>query len=180
MLVTNGTLLPEKGAAFWEACRDSAIEVDVTIYPGMNGIFEAARETGASFGVNVVSYNTVEDVKTSWHCPLDLTGQQVPSKSFARCNLANACVHLRHGRLYTCCVAAYASFFIDYFRGRGVGEVSVSENDSIDIYKARSGAEVLDFLARPIPFCRFCMIEKRSSGLPWSLSRRDIGEWTIG
>jgi hypothetical protein len=34
-------------------------------------------------------------------------------------------------------------------------------------------------LCQPIPFCRFCLVEKRTFGHPWQRSEKNIKEWTV-
>jgi hypothetical protein len=53
-----------------------------------------------------------------------------------------------------------------------------SEKDSINIYAAKNAAEILDFLSRPIPFCRFCRLDKRSDSNIRQRSKKDIAEWS--
>ena len=40
-------------------------------------------------------------------------------------------------------------------------------------------AKILEFLAKPIPFCRYCMVDKVKRGLLWETSKKDIKEWTL-
>ncbi|GMO53913.1 MAG: hypothetical protein Ta2G_12560 [Termitinemataceae bacterium] len=41
-------------------------------------------------------------------------------------------------------------------------------------------AEILEFLAKPIPFCRYCDVPLRAArgNVPWTVSKREISEWT--
>jgi hypothetical protein len=55
----------------------------------------------------------------------------------------------------------------------------LSERDGIDIYKAQDYDEVLAFLAKPIPFCKFCAVDKRRYNLEWGLSKKDMCEWVF-
>ena len=36
--------------------------------------------------------------------------------------------------------------------------------------------EILEFLAKPIPFCRYCKVRERKQQL-WEVSKKDIKEW---
>ena len=65
-------------------------------------------------------------------------------------------------------------YFNDYFQR----ELPVTDRDSIDIYAARSGQELLEFLAQPVPFCAYCDVAARKHSLPWRTTERDISEWT--
>jgi hypothetical protein len=173
-IVTNGILLSKKEDSFWRECSAQNIEISVTVYPNMEKQFEAARGKGRSFDVQVYSFNNLEIPKTSFHHPLDLSGKQSPSLNFVKCPIAE-CITLRNGRLYPCSVRAYLYIFNKYFPEHALPE---SEKDSIDIYAAKSAAEILDFLSRPIPFCRFCHVDKISDTASWRHSKKDIKEWS--
>ena len=46
----------------------------------------------------------------------------------------------------------------------------------IDIFKAKNKDEILEFMSRPIPFCRFCDVLRRKAGYKWETSEKDISE----
>jgi hypothetical protein len=54
----------------------------------------------------------------------------------------------------------------------------VAPEDFIDIYKEGEIKRILEFLARPVPFCRYCNLDKVSYGERWEPSKREMGEWT--
>ncbi|MDR1649688.1 MAG: radical SAM protein [Synergistaceae bacterium] len=174
-IVTNGILLRKKDEMFWRECAAQNIDIAVTVYPDMEKQFEAAQDKGRSFGVKVYPFNSLETAKTSLHYPLDLSGGQSPSSNFVKCRQAIA-ISLREGRLYPCCIRPHLHIFNKYFPAYALPD---SEKDSIDIYAAKSVAEILDFLSRPIPFCRFCRIDKRSDSNMWQQSKKDIEEWSL-
>jgi hypothetical protein len=65
-------------------------------------------------------------------------------------------------------------------RGGGAHEIfTISENDYIDIYRARNMDEILDFLAKPVPFCRYCDFSNISFGRKWTVSKRKLSEWIL-
>jgi uncharacterized Fe-S cluster-containing radical SAM superfamily protein len=176
MVVTNGILLSQKEPSFWRECSAKNIDIAVTVYPDMEKQFEEARRRGGSFGVKVYPFGDKSGTaKTSLHYPLDLSGSQSPSSNFLKCSNAR-CTTLRKGRLYPCCIRPHLHIFNKYFPEHALPE---SEEDSIDIYAAKSGAEILDFLSRPIPFCRFCSIDKRGDTALWRKSKKDIKEWSV-
>lgn len=80
---------------------------------------------------------------------------------------------LKEGRLYTCTVAPNIEHFNRYFNKN----LYLSDRDSIDIYKAETIGEITDFLAKPIPFCRYCNVAGREYGLEWEQSKKNISEW---
>lgn len=101
-------------------------------------------------------------------------GQNDCRSQWIHCWSANQCIQLRNHRIYPCVQSAYASILTDYFN---LGSKE-SELDSINIYEARDYKEILDFIARPIPFCRFCRMEKQIDGYRWGHSKCELTEWT--
>jgi organic radical activating enzyme len=181
-LVTNGLLLSRKDDFFWRECFTHNIEISITVYPGMEKQFQTARDKGASFGVMVTPYgveiisdNDLKFIKTSFHFPMDLTGSQSCKESFLQCPVLQwKCAQIYQGRLYHCARVAYIHLFNNYF-GQSL---PTCEQDSLDIYTAKNAKEILNFLARPIPFCRFCNVKKFSRNHPWGQTKKDIREWT--
>lgn len=55
--------------------------------------------------------------------------------------------------------------------------MQVIDSDFIDIYKAKDYTEILQFLAKPIPFCRYCNVAKWRSIGEWKTSKKEIGEY---
>ena len=39
--------------------------------------------------------------------------------------------------------------------------------------------EVLNFISKPINFCKYCDIKNRTFNHEWKQSKKDIKEWTI-
>jgi len=174
-IVSNGALLLKQKEDFWKACRDNSIILEITKYP-IRLKFEKMKEVCAAKGVTFEFRGQTGDVeKTSYHMPLDLEGRQDARKNFVKCFHANVTVSLKEGRLYPCTIVPNIRHFNNYFHLR----LPVTDRDSIDIHQARSAGELFEFLCKPLPFCRFCLIEKRTYGHAWKRSRKDIKEWTI-
>lgn len=172
-IVTNGVRLLNQPEEFWQACKENRITIRPTKYP-IPLDYEGMEKRADEYGVRYHYYNNSAVVKTLHHDKLDLMGLQKGTKSFLHCPQSNSCVYLRHGRLYTCPIVPSVRHFNKYF------EVNLKEvpEDSIDIYQAGSAQEILAFLARPIPFCRYCMPDKTRTGLPWRQTERAMEEWT--
>jgi hypothetical protein len=167
-------LLPKKTEDFWRNCAKNDVGIIITKYP-INIDYEAIEKTAKKHGVKI-SYQDDTDsiIKTTNYMPFDLKGGQKPKKSFHLCFYSNACVTLSKGRLYTCCVMPVIDVFNKHF-----GEnLSLSDADSVDIYKAKNIDEILDFMRKPIPFCRYCNWEKSETQIPWHISSKQISEWT--
>lgn len=172
-LVSNGILLNQQGEEFWATCRENRIHIAVTKYPiklDFEGISKKALDQEVSFSY----FNNSQELKTSWHLPLDLSGSQDSSKNFVKCWRPNDCIILSKGKIYGCVVPANVHHFNSYFNK----EVTVSNKDYLDIYEVSSVEEIFKFLCSPIPFCRYCNVNCETKGHPWGISKREIEEWT--
>ncbi len=56
-------------------------------------------------------------------------------------------------------------------------DLKVSQEDYIDIYEVESAEQVLEQLAKPIPFCRYCKLEGRNKDYEWGVSEHIIEEY---
>jgi organic radical activating enzyme len=173
-LVTNGILLSGQKEDFWQACRENHISISVSRYPiklDFAQISAIAKENSVEL---YLSGQTAQEAKSFYRVPLDLSGKQDKDISFVMCNRANACIALNKGRLFTCQAAANIEHFNKFFQQT----LTLSPDDYIDIYKAQSAEEILNFLAKPIPFCRFCNLKSKIDNLVWHTSEKNIAEWT--
>jgi organic radical activating enzyme len=172
-LVTNGLLLLRQDEEFWRICREKNIVIVNTKYP-INLDYEAIKETVAKHGVVFEHYqDTGESTKTSYKIPLDIEGHQDHRKSFVECFHANACPLLMEGKLYSCTVAPN----VRHFNKRFGTHMELGDGDSLDIYSVKKASELLNFLSRPKPFCRYCNVSNRSYGHKWERSKQEISEW---
>lgn len=172
MIVTNGLLLKQMSEAFWQACRDYDIEIYATKYP-VNCDYERASEIAKENGVHFTFYNNGKKLKMLFRWPLSVAGLENPEDSFVRCDSANDCLALKHGRVYPCDAATYVHHLAKKFHL----PFQESKRDSIDIYEAKSAEEIMEFCAKPIPFCRYCAIKNRTVDHPFGQSAHDRYEW---
>jgi hypothetical protein len=173
-LVTNGILLEKQIEEFWTSCNRNRIVIVATKYPldiHWDKIIQKSKEMSVEFNF----YSNSEELKTSLHIPFDVTGTQDTAINFMNCYHANSCRELLGGRMYTCTIAPHVQHFNKFF-GQNL---ELSELDSIDIYTVKDMADLLSFLARPIPFCRYCNVLARSGAHPWQKSKREMSEWTV-
>lgn len=173
ILYTNGLLIPKLKDAFWESCKKNNITITLTRYPteiDYNLINHLLDEHAITYGY----CNTPGREKKSSYYPLDLSGHQDSRKSFLTCDMANRCIFLKEGRLYTCTLIPNIHHFNEFFHQ----DLQVSPFDSIDIYKAKSASEIMRFLASPTSFCRYCDVPRRTILNDWNYSKKDIEEWT--
>jgi hypothetical protein len=174
-LVTNGILLLKQTEEFWRACKDNNIKIVNTKYP-LPLDFGKIRKVAKKYDVGFKYHDTINILpKKSVHLPLDLEGKQDEYINFTKCSNANNYCFLHKGRLFTCSLPSNIRHFNNFFKKN----IPLTNTDYVDIYKARSEEEVLDFLCRPIPFCRYCHVTKRTAGHRWQKSKKDISEWTV-
>lgn len=173
-LLTNGLLLPKMNAEFWKVCRENNIELEATKYPIKFDYKEVVKVTQRE-NVKFDFYGRSKYVqKTQYSLPLDFEGLQDKEKSFNNCHMARACFTLNNGKLFTCPYASSINRFNEYFKQN----MEVCEDDYVDIYKETDVNLALEKLSRPIPFCRYCNVEKRTYGNKWKISKKSIDEWT--
>lgn len=173
-IVTNGVLLSKQSEAFWCNCRKNHVKIRISNYP-IRIDWEQINSLAKYY--KVVVYYFFRDGVIKWgKMKLDLHGKQPILESFRRCSQSNECINLSKGKLFTCPVPAYIHHFNKYFGANLEVAADTAGGDYIDIYKARSLHEILTFLSKPIPFCKYCAVENKR--IEWALSQKNIQEWT--
>jgi hypothetical protein len=190
IIITNGILLAKQPKEFWNCCSKYDIHIGITKYPihiDIEKIYSQAEKFHVKCGYYIF-YGLLESLTeiknfrndkehSMYYMPLDLTGgggRQYINKNFSLCGLANSCFTLREGKMYTCATAAHIDNFIHYFNIN----LQLCEDNSIDIYRAKTQDEILSFLAKPIHFCAFCDVKRRTTNNKWSISKQLLSEWT--
>lgn len=172
-LVSNGILLTRQDENFWKSCQNNNITICVTKY-SIDIDWRKIEAKANQYERKIFYWNNNDILKHSWHFPLDLTGSQNMAMNFLNCEDSNSCIFLRDGKLFTCVVPPNIHHFNKYFNKN----LEVTGKDYIDIYEAKNIDEILNFLASPIPFCRYCNVKERKYNLPWKISKKEIKEWT--
>ncbi|GHU43511.1 hypothetical protein FACS1894190_14100 [Spirochaetia bacterium] len=171
VVVTNGILLTKQPDLFWEKCKQYNIEIALSVYPvkiDFLAIKNICNENQIKLSLRGHAIG-----KKNWNKqPLDLKGEQEIEKTYQICELANGCIQLVNGKLYQCEISAYIKDFNKFFNQN----LEIKEKDYIDIYKVTSLDEILDFLCKPIPFCRYCKTNKVEI-TDWARTKREINEW---
>lgn len=172
-IVTNGLLLKKQPDEFWDNCRRNNIQIVVTKYP-VNIDHKGMEDLAKSHGVSFEYYGDTAVVLKTMSCdPIDLSGEQDARDSFIQCHRSNVCIELNDGKLYTCETIPNVKYFNAYFKQ----DLRVTEQDYIDIFKAKDIDEIMDFLCKPMPFCRYCDIKNKRNGIKWNVSRKELSEW---
>jgi len=168
-VMTNGKLILQMGPEFWTSMAETNTVLLCDLYP----IGLPVEEINALCAANGVVAEWTDPRGEFYKVPIDLTGGQDPANSFLRCDGLNNCPMLRHGRLYPCAYAAYADVFAQHF---GIVGLDPTSADSISVHDERDPREFMDFLLKPIPWCRHCDFDAFEK-YPWERSRRQIDEW---
>ena len=172
-LLTNAILLPDMGKEFYNACNQYNITLLITKYP-LKIDFKKIENLASKYNVKLVYFNNFDKVeKTSWKIPFDLEGKQDIQENFLTCFKANNCITLKEGKLFTCPTRAYAYRFNKYFQK----DLPLHKLDYLSIYDAKSFEEITEFLAKPIPFCKYCDIKNRKDLGKFEISKKNISEW---
>jgi len=171
-ITTNGLLLLKQPDEFWKNCNKNKIIISVSQYPiKLNK--KAIKMTAKAHKVKL-AFNGPMIEERMTKLPLDLSGSQDMKKSFQKCAISwGCCVTLREGRIYTCCIAAHIRFFNEFFKQN----LAITSEDYIDIHKANSMEEIIDFLEKPFPFCRYCNVSGTKFAQRWGISKNEITEW---
>ncbi len=171
-IFSNGILLQTMKEEFWNCCRENNVIIATTRYP-INVDYEKIGQIAEKYSVQYICHGNKNERKTTNHFCIDMEGKQNPVESFINCEAANNCVMLKDGRLYTCTIAPNIKHFNKFFNKK----LCLTDEDGINIYEARDMAEILNFLARPIPFCKYCNVQCRTYGGHWEISKKQIEEW---
>lgn len=171
-VITNGKLLPKQSARFWQSARENRIIINPTKYP-IHIDWNEIKALCQKEQVELVFYNDEHAEKLSFKTQLDKDGRSDPFESFIHCHRANACTHMHNGRIYPCAVAANIGTFNDAFSQ----SLQQHPADFIDIHNDDTTYRgILEFLARPIPFCRYCKT-KNMIYMPWHASKKTLDEY---
>lgn len=172
-VVTNGVLLAQMDEKFWKTCKENNITIGVTEYP-IDIDYKKAINIIKNHGIGFESFSGDDiDRNEMWKIALDKNNLSRPVDNFINCPRANACVFVKHGKIYNCATMANIDHFNNYFGC----DYHLSDDDGMDFHKADDINQIFSFLSKPKPFCRFCNIQKRKYGLKWEKSKRQIEEW---
>lgn len=172
-VLTNGVLLKDMDDAFWNACVEKHITVSCTKYP-VKVDYELLEKIADKYSLQIFYHNDIgAGEKMLIKYPFDIHGEQPIEWNYAHCTRSNRCITLKHGRLFTCPMAAHAHLAKDFFNL----DIELSDADSIDIYKAKNFEEIAEFLVTPIPFCRYCNLKVKPEQQKWGVSAKKIEEW---
>jgi len=171
-IITNGILLERQADTFWKTCKENDIDIILSIYPVKINHF-AIKERADSHSVKIIYWGDLLGMTKDWRkLKIDLKGSQNQILSNNLCYASNMCIQLVDGKLYKCWRIAYIKYFNNAFNQN----LKVTEDDYIDIYKAKDVKEILERIRKPIEFCRYCDM-KNPESVKWKTSKKEITEW---
>lgn len=174
-IVTNGIRLLAMDDTFFDIARANDIKILVTKYPSdvcYEAIEKRMKEKGLSYSFYLDPYSQKNGKKYMIKFPLDVSGRQ-PKYNWMGCQQFHDALALMDGRLYNCTQRVNVQYFNQKF-----GEnLELSDDDSIDIFKAESWEEIAEFLRKPISFCRYCNVKNRGKPEEWSRSKQEMSEF---
>lgn len=172
IILTNGLLINSMEDTFFKECRDDEIEINITKYPIRTDYGRIVQKLEQEGIVNDYQRES-EDSCFFDKLTLDLDGAQDPYESFTNCCQANQCHLVKDGRIYTCSFIKCAEHFNKYFHQN----LEITRDDYVDLYSVKDGRQMLEKLAGPVPFCRYCNVKGQVHGLPFEISKKEISEW---
>jgi hypothetical protein len=167
-IVTNGILLLKQDESFWECCRSTGAYIAISPYP-IKLDMDAIENVMRKYGLCMRRYSG----GLPWgKMAFDLNGGYDPRDNYKKCTIALRCPTLQNGKVTTCLTISTARYFNKYFQKN----LEVFDTDAIDIYKVKSMDEILEFIAKPVSFCRYCNVN--IIPIEWGKSKREVSEWT--
>lgn len=168
-IVTNGLLIHKLGEIFKEVCNDYNILVCVSNY----GLNLDLREI-----LNGFKLTRIDAKGELYNISLNLSGNQDIQRAFSGCDLhIYHWFYFQYGKFYPCCIGANIKYFMKKFPNTIELTDDELEQMSVSIYD-HSLDEVLNFLNKPVPLCRYCDTNLRQRSYhPFSISKGDIKEW---
>jgi hypothetical protein len=167
-LVTNGLALAKQPRSFFELLSSAHIGLYLSNYPVPLEL-SSVRSTCALTGVRLT---VPPPIKHFSKVPIIDEGNKDPVAMHRRCRREFYCPFLYEGAVYTCARVALSPILAAKF-GRSL---PLADGDSIVLEEVGDGYDVLKFLSRPVPWCRFCGYDS-SMSFPWSVTTESASEW---
>jgi MoaA/NifB/PqqE/SkfB family radical SAM enzyme len=168
-VITNGLLLLKQPDNFWKSLQENNIKIILSKYP-INIDIRKIKQLVTQYNIALEFWEI--QVKHWSHFSFDLKGKKNYKLNWLFCEKPRACTTLKDGKLYTCSLIPVVNIFNTYFNK----ELSVLKNDYVDIYQIKSVDEIINYLNRPVPFCKYCNL-KGWYHINWETSKKDISEW---
>ena len=165
IIVTNGSLLPKMGDDFWEFCRNNRVSFTLSVYPPLqihlNEYLKLAKDN--DIYVRSAYHKTWYKLRFSFKIKGD-----VKDIHYRLCE-QKICHKLLDSKLYLCPLFSL-KHYNRYFNE------SHPTVKGYDIYEY-SGKELVKFMKRPDPACRYCTWVMKRETTQWDYSKREKSEW---
>lgn len=174
-IYTNGILLPQQNRLFWETCRDYNISIAISRYP-INLKLKTIYNASKKYNVKIRFYDgSLYEFKKMFKLAFDMEGRLDPNEMHKVCwQNKGGCSYLGDGKLYQCTTAGHIHRLSEYFNLN----LYPTEEDYVDIYKIKSGWDIIEYYNKSLPFCRYCDINKQVKNLEFEISKKELSEWT--
>ncbi len=181
-LTTNSTLIDDKPETFWKNMKKNRISIAASIYPiklNWKSILDKAKKYNIAMRSpiegDIITPENIEKytIKYFQNLNIDINGKY---NMYKPCSLKdnNYCIYYFHGKLYPCFVISN----IRHFNKKFNQNIPVTKKDYIDVYKAKDIDELISFVNKPVPFCKYC--NSYNGFRKWENSSiHTIDEWAI-
>lgn len=170
-LLTNGTLLKEKGASFYKQLAQLECTLVIDKYFNIED-FENTLSFIRSTGVNIELDGCLDGSGWFHRAPLDLCTKEFVEDEealhFVSCDKANNIYTLDRGFLYPCGRSASIKYFNKYFNKN-------LPDEGVDI-RENTASEISRKLAFPNNLCKYCK-PLSMENMKWVESECKIEEW---
>ena len=175
-VVSNGLLLESMPSEFWDALQLPKTDLLLTPYPvGLD--YDALARLAKSKGVDAsVGGGLSPDGEDTYflRSPLDETGSQDKSASFADCPLGGSTMQLLDGRIFPCNRGA----LFGIINARFGTSFTHEPDDYLDLDDIRTADEIDTFRRSARPMCRYC-VSQITERIDWRQSDVDAYEWLM-
>ena len=175
VIVTNGILLKKMSEEFYNICRSSHIEIDITDYKILDipTIINKLKE----FGIITKVYRNSNKNFIWRYKHIRLTEDKIDCLS--KCIFKDTYSSYRNGKIYLCAHIAYIDFFNNHFGTN----IKLDDTDYISLDEINSYNELIEKinLAKP-NFCyKYCNYYDKTHPEKgeWHITKKDINEFCL-
>lgn len=175
VIVTNGILLKKMSEEFYNICKSSHIEIDITDYKilDISTIINKLKE----FDIKTKVYRNSNKNFIWRYKHIRLTEGKIDCLS--KCIFKDTYSSYRNGKIYLCAHIAYIDFFNNYF-GKNI---TLDDTDYISLDEVNSFEDLIERInsARPnfcYTYCNYYDSAHPEKG-KWHTTKKDINEFCL-
>ena len=184
-ILTNGLTLirdvKKKDYSMLDLFEEYRVKLEITRYPILDytDLLKKLKEDYTMFVDYEVELGNSESVRDTMQIHgVNINGIEDWQNRHLVCGNSNVTINMREGKIYACPFKACLNIFSKKYGLEG--EVEATEEDYIDIYKAKSKEEIAMFTTKGTPACRFCTGDTFFYGPknhPWRKTTKMVTEW---